>query len=208
MSLNVTISVISNSQLGSLGRVCFLAENHWGIKVDVILFSTLSFADLALPKRFIRSYRKLPKQPQANDYHALAAEEGFRKSACCLLFFTRLVPASIFSTVDTINFHPSLLPAHPGLSGFTSAIAAEQLAVTAHLVDSSMDGGKILRQYFITPFPHGASIAQLQRESSFLCSAAILSIIRSLPSIAIKKRQEFLSGEHCLDLILSDRATL
>ena len=171
--------------------------------VSIALYSTLPMEELALPRRFIRNFRMLPSRPQAADYRALASDVEFRNSLCCLLFFTRLVRECVFSTLETINFHPSLLPDHPGLSGYSSAISARELAVSAHWVDSSLDGGSILRQYTIVPFPDDHSAEQLQRESSMLCSAAILSILRDVPGVAPQRRKEFASGGQCIEWILS-----
>ncbi len=207
MSSTIAISVISNSRLGALSRACALAEERWGMSVTVALFSTLPLADLALPQRLVRHYRLLPARPQVADYQVLAADAEFANSAACLLFFTRLVPECVYSTLETINFHPSLLPEHPGLSGYASAIGAGQLAVSAHRVDSSMDGGSILRQYSIVPFPQGVDAAALQQESSLMCSAAILSILRTLPAAA-RQRQDFASGTHCIESILSAEAVV
>ncbi len=206
MSSTIAISVISNSRLGALSHACALAEEHWGMSVSVALFSTLPLADLALPHRLVRYYRLLPARPQVADYKVLAADTEFANSAVCLLFLTRLVPECVYSSMYTINFHPSLLPEHPGLSGYASAIDAGQLAVSAHRVDSSIDGGSILRQYSIVPFPQGADAAALQQESSLMCSAAILSILRALPAVARQQRQDFASGTHCIDSILSAEA--
>lgn len=148
----------------------------------------------------------LPAQPQADDYQVLAADAEFRRSLGCLLFFTRLVPDCVYTALETINFHPSLLPEHPGLSGFDSAIRAGQLGVSAHRVNSTMDGGKILRQYSIAPFPRGRSAEELEQESSLLCSAAILSILRDMPMVRSLKRQDFLSGANCIEAILLMKA--
>ena len=150
----------------------------------------------------------LPKRPTAHDYCVLAADINFRKSVACFLFFTRLVPDCIYLTLPTINFHPSLLPEHSGLAGYASAISAQQLAVSAHLVDSTIDGGKVLRQYLLSPFPGKATDLELRQESSLICSAAILSILRALPLMAAKNREDFSSGTHCVNSILFEEVVV
>jgi len=153
LSVAHSISVISNSRLNALGRACILIEERLGIAFNVTVFSTLPMSDLVLPQRFISHYQRLSEKPSVKEYCTLSQRTDFEKSQLCLLFFTRLVPECIYATKPTINFHPSLLPEHPGLSGYMSAIRAKQLAITAHIVDSTIDEGRILRQMMIAPFP-------------------------------------------------------
>lgn len=203
MSRIISVSVIANSHLNALSRACELAQTHWGLKISVTLFSSLPIAELTIPAKQVRTFYPLPQSPQQADYEAIATAPEFVDSTNCLLFYTRLVPACVYNAQETINFHPSLLPEHPGLKGYSSAIAARQLAITAHRVDASVDGGAILRQYAISPYPETLSPAQLQKETSLLCSAAILSVVsdRSLaPFTAIER---FSSAQECLQSVLT-----
>jgi hypothetical protein len=198
----LNFSVISNSRLYSLSRALILAEETWGLTWKVTLYSTLPLRGSYLPTRFISSFQRLPERPNERDYQAFFYDHKFQESLCCFLFFTRLVPQSVYNTVSTINFHPSLLPEYPGLSGYDSAIAHSQLAVTAHTVDASIDGGSVLRQYSVAPFPEGASGKVLRTESSRLCTAAILSLLGELPSVSALYHQEFVSGLACIESVL------
>lgn len=64
------------------------------------------------------------------------------------LFFTRLVTSSLFDRYRVINLHPSLLPAFPGFRPIERALqrGVKFFGTTMHLVDSCVDGGKILAQ--------------------------------------------------------------
>jgi phosphoribosylglycinamide formyltransferase-1 len=65
-------------------------------------------------------------------------------------FFTRLLRGEICRTKgdSILNFHPSLLPACPGMHGFEDSVASGALFIgsTVHLVDDVTDGGKIVMQ--------------------------------------------------------------
>ena len=196
------LSIISNSRLSSLSRALLLAEENWGITWKVILYSSLPLLELYLPQRFISRFYRLPEKPKEKDYQVLAYDQEFQESICCFLFFTRLVPKSVYMSVNTINFHPSLLPDHSGLSGYDCAIAHRQLAISAHTVDASIDGGSLLRQYSVVPFPQCATNKLLRTESSLLCSAAILSLLREFPSICALDHQEFVDGRACVESAL------
>lgn len=68
------------------------------------------------------------------------------------LFFTRLLQGSLLQSYKNkiINFHPSLLPACPGLHGFEDTVRSGALLAgsTVHFVDSGMDTGKQIMQTF------------------------------------------------------------
>lgn len=68
-------------------------------------------------------------------------------------FYTRRFEEPLLSTYQgrLFNFHPSLLPACPGLHGFEDTIAsgARLLGSTVHLVDANIDAGlPILQSHF------------------------------------------------------------
>lgn len=75
----------------------------------------------------------------------------------CYVFYTRLLRGSIINDFDRklINFHPSLLPAHPGLSGFEDSIASKSLLIgtTVHFIDNGMDTGDQIMQTYL-PVQH------------------------------------------------------
>ena len=80
------------------------------------------------------------------------------------LFFTRILKGNLLKNYDEriINFHPSLLPACPGLNGFEDTLKSGAMLVgsTAHFVDSGIDTGKIILQGFASL--HSIHSAQLR----------------------------------------------
>ena len=67
---------------------------------------------------------------------------------CVLLFFTRFITSEVFNRFPTINIHPSLLPAFPGLSPIGQAIKGQVkfIGATMHFIDNTPDGGAIVAQ--------------------------------------------------------------
>ncbi len=65
-----------------------------------------------------------------------------------LLYHTRIVERELFARLPTVNFHPAVLPAFPGLHALerTVAAGAAMFGATAHVVDASVDGGPIVAQ--------------------------------------------------------------
>jgi phosphoribosylglycinamide formyltransferase 1 len=63
--------------------------------------------------------------------------------------YMRLLSPAFLERFDrTVNVHPSLLPAFPGLRAIEQALAAgvDTTGVTVHLVDEGIDTGPVLRQ--------------------------------------------------------------
>lgn len=62
--------------------------------------------------------------------------------------FMELLTPALVDAIPTINVHPSLLPAFPGLRAWEQALAAgvSETGVTVHLVDHGLDTGPILAQ--------------------------------------------------------------
>lgn len=77
-----------------------------------------------------------------------------------LSFYTRLLSLDFLNTFPSkvYNFHPSILPAHPGNSGFCDTIKSESkfIGSTLHLVDEGIDTGKPLIQ---SVFPYNPNIS-------------------------------------------------
>lgn len=194
------ISVLANSRLSALARACNIARQHHNLIINASVFSTLPLPQLALEKNYIKSFRSLPPKPQKDEYDQIAEDADFKSSRFCMLFYTRLVPEKIYLSRPTVNFHPSLLPDYPGLRGFEEAIRSHQLAITAHKVDSSIDGGTILFQYQVHPFPANRTIVELNKDISNLCSAAIVElIVRNIAGkIQSPHHRVFASGEDAL----------
>ncbi len=65
-----------------------------------------------------------------------------------LLFYLRLVTDELFGHFPTLNIHPSLLPAFPGLRAIKKArqTRVRFLGATLHLVGAGVDSGPIVAQ--------------------------------------------------------------
>ncbi len=80
------------------------------------------------------------------------------------LFYTRLLRGKLIDSYSgrMINFHPSLLPACPGLHGFEDSLRSGALLIgsTVHFVDAGIDTGAQIQQTF-TPV-NGNDIIRLR----------------------------------------------
>jgi phosphoribosylglycinamide formyltransferase-1 len=82
------------------------------------------------------------------------------------LFFSRLVGKPLYLRAPCVNYHPSLLPVFPGFGALKNVkkYGVKFFGATAHLVDSSIDGGEILAQV-ISYVPEGAELSIIERIS-------------------------------------------
>src|SRR5687768_16022246 len=66
----------------------------------------------------------------------------------CAAGFMRILSAEFVRTVQTLNVHPSLLPAFPGLNAIRQAWdhGVRVTGVTIHLMDEHLDAGPIVAQ--------------------------------------------------------------
>lgn len=94
------------------------------------------------------------------------------------LFFSRILSGSILETFfgRLINFHPSLLPAFPGLKGFEDGWDSTSLLLgsTVHFVDDGIDTGPIIQQAFL-PVNRATDLRSVIRHRIFLQQCASLS---------------------------------
>lgn len=111
----------------------------------------------------------------SNRLEELLVEESIDAA---FLFFTRILSGSILKSFSgrMINFHPSLLPAFPGLSGFDDGWDSSSLLLgsTVHFVDSGVDTGPVIQQTFL-PVNRAADIRLEIRHRIFLQQCASLS---------------------------------
>jgi len=100
------------------------------------------------------------------------------------LFFTRLIRGDILQKYKNkiINFHPSLLPACPGLHGFEDTIHSGAILAgsTVHFVDDGMDTGEQIMQTFTSTI--GVETPRLRHTIFAQQCAALYDIHRSLQS--------------------------
>jgi len=207
MTESVKICIIANSYLNALGRALELAEEKWGLIVKLTIFSSKKRNELKIKSRFIESFYEIPEKPDGLLYRKIGKSLKDSDLTHCFLFFTRLIPKSIYEKVKVINFHPSILPAHAGLKGLESAIQDKHLGFTAHYVDETIDMGQVLRQFQIEPFPESHT-ESIRHDSSILCSATILSVVSEIRHIKSQPCQVFMNARECLEYVLKSRLRL
>ena len=73
------------------------------------------------------------------------------------VFYTRMLRGSLLSAYENrlVNFHPSLLPACPGLHGFEDSMrsGARVIGSTVHFIDSGCDTGPQIMQTMVPVAP-------------------------------------------------------
>jgi phosphoribosylglycinamide formyltransferase-1 len=97
-----------------------------------------------------------------------AAKDHFGRfgAEAVLLHFSRLIGPELFRGIPCFNVHPSLLPAFPGIGSVKQAWSsgAPVLGATLHVVDETVDGGKIIAQT-ADPVPTNTDLAWCERLS-------------------------------------------
>ena len=88
---------------------------------------------------------------KSNDDFSLKAKRLFVDSInvdLIIALFTRLLTSSLFSSVQTLNIHPSVLPSFKGFKGLEQAweSSSKFIGCTGHFIDETIDGGDILAQ--------------------------------------------------------------
>lgn len=66
----------------------------------------------------------------------------------CLLLFSRIISSELYGVIDTVNIHPSLLPAYKGFKAVERAFNSgdQILGATLHKANDDVDNGPILAQ--------------------------------------------------------------
>jgi phosphoribosylglycinamide formyltransferase-1 len=80
--------------------------------------------------------------------------------------YMRILPAAFLERFPgrVVNVHPSLLPAFPGRTAITDALArgVRVTGVTVHIVDERVDSGPILKQEAVE-VPYDGDAVELER---------------------------------------------
>lgn len=125
----------------------------------------------------------LPAADGATFSDLLAARYGGRGDIVFLSFYTRLFRGAFLAAQRgrILNFHPSLLPAFPGMHGFEDTLASGSLFMgcSVHEVDAGIDTGPCLLQAAL-PLDRRLPVAQ-NRHRLFLAQVySALQLIRWL----------------------------
>ncbi len=125
----------------------------------------------------------LPAEDGASFSDLLAARYGDSDDIVFLSFYTRLFRGAFLAAQRgrILNFHPSLLPAFPGMHGFEDTLASGSLFMgcSVHEVDAGIDSGPCLLQAAL-PLDRRIPVAQ-NRHRLFLAQVySALQLIRWL----------------------------
>lgn len=109
-------------------------------------------------------------------------------------FYTRILKEPLISDFNgkLINFHPSILPAFPGLRGFEESIASGTriLGSTVHFIDSETDTGLPILQSHFYRDPN-ESIASIRHRIFVQQCKALLQVVHWIESNRIEIKEDF-----------------
>jgi len=115
------------------------------------------------------------KSKFSTDAHAHVQDFG---AAAVLMAYSRLVGAELFQQIPTLNIHPSLLPAFPGIGavGAARSAAASELGASLHHVDEGIDTGPMIAQTWITA-PSALADLEVWNRASFVLKAYLAALV-------------------------------
>jgi len=167
-------SVISNSKLYALKHALKIYKDFLP-SLDLEIFGSYDNKEIS---KYVEKYKftKISEKPNRDEYKKISLLIN-SKTKGIFVFSTRLITNDIFSNFLSINFHPSKLPQYPGLNGFLEAINDKHMGFSAHIIDQSIDQGKLLSTMKIEPFPEYKLKEKYNQISSQICSLMILHIL-------------------------------
>lgn len=149
--------------------------------LEVVSDRACGFLDIAALNNIPASC--LPAASGAAFSDLLAERYGERSDVVFLSFYTRLFSGKFLQAQRgrILNFHPSLLPAFPGMHGFEDTLTSTSMLMgcTVHEVDVGVDSGPIVLQAAL-PLDRSLDVA-VNRHRLFLAQVySALQIIRWL----------------------------
>ena len=145
----MTIGVVCSAGGASFFEAYDQARNVGLLKANDVFVIT----DRACGAEYAADKRGIPRQrltERTNEGFSAAAAEHFTRAGCelNLLIFSRLVTNQIYERFPTLNVHPAILPAFPGIGALDAAFEAKVrlIGATLHVVDKTIDGGAIVSQ--------------------------------------------------------------
>lgn len=126
--------------------------------------------------------------------------------AAALLICLRLVSRELYGQIPTMNIHPALLPAFPGMNAVKQALAAGArfLGATLHMVNEGMDEGQIISQTAL-PLPPEVS---LERANSISFYQKVYLCLILLESVHLDRIEFPKSGDGEYSAVLTERPRL
>ena len=121
--------------------------------INVVISDNANAAGLArAAERGLKTVvlERLGRSRVEHDREIIAALNEHRVDLVCLAGYMRLLSSEFIETFKgrTLNIHPSLLPAFPGLDAQRQALehGVKWTGCTVHFVDETLDGGPIILQ--------------------------------------------------------------
>lgn len=140
---------VLSSTGGSVIREVYSRTCREEFRLDLVM-SDRECGALDFASEFGIHYKKLVWSDPGNASALLLNMLEVHQIDILYLFFTRLLPADFVRQYQgrIINFHPSLLPLHPGLRAFERSLASGSMSIgiTSHYVDEGMDTGEVILQ--------------------------------------------------------------
>lgn len=122
-----------------------------------------------------------------------------------LILGARIIPKRIIDlfSVGIVNLHPGLLPENAGLNNLEWAVAKRlPQGMTAHLINQTIDGGRIIQREIITSLPKGCRVRDVQAAIAELELATMVSLLRAPDELGLATNQEAISSRYHMPLTL------
>ena len=136
---------------GSVFKTVFSNTSREDFNIDLVITDRICGASEFAIQQKIPLVQIEAQESQHLSEQILAALQR-HKIDYVYVFYTRLLKEPLTSayTCRLINFHPSILPACPGLNGFEDTVASGAILAgsTVHFIDNGVDTGEQLLQAF------------------------------------------------------------
>lgn len=168
---------VVSSTAGSVLEYVLERDSDFRRRLKVVITDRSCGAERVAIKFGIRHVRidELSGIDFSNRLQEVLTEESI---GAAFLFFSRILSGAILEKFSgkLINFHPSLLPAFPGLRGFEDGWDSGNplLGSTVHFVDCGIDTGPVIQQAFL-PVNRATDLRPVVRHKVFLQQCASLS---------------------------------
>ena len=173
------LAVICSAGGASVFQSYDFAEGNGLLTADDILLITdrECGAEVAAQNRGITAKRITFEGKSKFSANAYACARDFGASAI-LMAYSRLVGPELFEHIPTLNIHPSLLPAFPGIGAVAAARKTEVgvLGASLHFVDESIDNGPMVAQAWMSAPPPMADLEDWNR-ASFVLKAYLAALV-------------------------------
>lgn len=185
-------------------KVLFLPGAGKTKLLNTLIESQVSIVAVVVPKsrKYFPKYQELISIAAQNNVriicappknlHELTNDVEFDVLLSCGYPF--VIPEEVFSRAKcAVNFHPALLPKHRGrYLHYILIHKDEHSGVTAHLIDSTLDTGPIIKQehFKVSPFDTIKSLARKSADAEIKLVADVLELIKNGAVEALPQKEE------------------